>query len=265
MTDDHTTAMNNSGFSHVITRADGLICIFLLIMSAWLVLWIGHDRLTDLSPFTSRNFSGASGNSLLVLFLGWELMLIAMMLPTTIPICSLFSRMTNSRPHRSTLQILLILGYLTPWSLTGIVFILVHQYASHISTSAIYPIRLLIEPTVLLAAGLYQFSPFKYTCLKHCRSRLGMIMRYWQGRQERMQAYRLGVGHGLVCLGCCWLLMLTMSLLSVHHIGWMLLIGTAMALEKSLVHGNMIQKPVGIGLIMWGMILFAYEGYNQYF
>ena len=265
MTDDHATAMNYSNFTRTIIRNDGLTYMFLLIMSAWLVLLIGHGQLTGLSPFSSHYFSRTSEHSLIPLFLGWELMLIAMMLPTTIPICSLFSRMTSARPHRSTLQILLIFGYLTPWSLTGIAFILVYEYASSILTLETYSLRLLVEPTVLVAAGLYQFSPFKYTCLKHCRSRLGMIMRYWQGRQERMQAYRLGVGHGLVCLGCCWLLMLTMSMLGIHHIGWMLLIGTAMALEKFVAHGKMIQKPLGIVLIMWGVILFANGGYNQYF
>ena len=239
-----------------INRKDGMWLIGLVIGLAWLALWLGHHNHSDY-PFMSLSATNPADMSLLVAFSGWELMLVAMMLPTMIPMFSLFSRMIQHRPHRAILRTLLILGYLTPWTLSGLAFIAMFKEAHSIvnQSSAIHPLSWLLGPTILIAAGLYQFSSMKYACLQQCRSPLSFVLKYWQGRNERQEAYRLGIGHGLFCMGCCWLLMLTMSITGLNHLGWMLGFGTAMAIEKNLPKGSLIRKPLGMTLITWGMIL----------
>ena len=87
-----------------------------------------------------------------------------------------------------------------------------------------------------MLAGLYQFTPLKYACLDKCRSPLSFITEHWRGSHERTQAFRLGVHHGLFCIGCCWSLMLLMFAVGVGNLGWMLVLGALMAIEKT-CHG----------------------------
>ena len=239
-----------------IVRKDGIWFIGIVAGLAWIALWLQSH------PHSGQQFIATNNPiTLLMVFVSWELMLLAMMLPTAIPIISLFSHMIQQRPHRTTLQALLVLGYLTPWTLSGLTFIIVYQGLGSFmnSLSTTHRLSWLLGPFILISAGLFQFSSMKYACLKLCRSPLSFIMRYWQGRSDRRESYRLGMAHGWFCLGCCWLLMLTMTLTSVHHLGWMLFLGMAMAIEKNLSKGYLIVKPLGMILIIWGMILMVNE------
>src|SRR5437762_58177 len=75
---------------------------------------------------------------------------------------------------------------------------------------------------ILMIAGVYQFTPLKYRCLEKCRSPLSFVVEHWQGRNERRQAFRLGVDHGVFCVGCCWALMLLMFVVGMSNLAWML-------------------------------------------
>ncbi len=110
--------------------------------------------------------------------------------------------------------------------------------------------------TVALA-GLYQFTPLKYHCLDKCRSPLSFIMEHWHGRHDRAQALRLGVRHGLYCLGCCWSLMLLMFAVGLGSLGWMLVLATVMAIEKNIPWGRWLSAPLGVFLLVWGVALFV--------
>src|SRR5260370_30524926 len=91
----------------------------------------------------------------------------------------------------------------------------------------------IISATTLVVAGIYQFTPLKYQCLEKCRSPLSFITEHWQGHHERVQALWLGIHHGLFCVGCCWSLILLLFSVGVGNIGWMLMLGSAMAIEKN--------------------------------
>jgi predicted metal-binding membrane protein len=104
-------------------------------------------------------------------------------------------------------------------------------------------------------AGLYQFTPLKYQCLDKCRSPLSFIMGHWQGSHEQAQAFRLGVHHGIFCIGCCWSLMLLMFVVGMANIGWMLALGIVMAVEKNMPWGRRLSAPLGAVLLGWGLIL----------
>jgi predicted metal-binding membrane protein len=107
----------------------------------------------------------------------------------------------------------------------------------------------------LIAAGVYQFTPLKYYCLDKCRSPLNFIMGHWNGRDAARQALALGVHHGLFCVGCCWSLMLLMFAVGAGSLGWMLVLGVVMAAEKNLPWGRRLSAPLGVTLLIWGIVM----------
>ena len=113
----------------------------------------------------------------------------------------------------------------------------------------------LIPPSLLLAAGLFQFSPLKYACLQQCRSPIGFLIQHWSGGRRPLRAFSVGARHGVFCVGCCWGLMLLMLGVGGIHLGWMLTLGAIMFIEKAVEWGRWITAPVGGVLALWGLAL----------
>lgn len=232
--------------------------IVLLIGAAWLSLvligaspyagYLSHRQFSDhVLPFSL----------LLAIFVPlWTLMIVAMMLPTSLPLVTAFRGIVRRRSDASKLLVLLVLGYLIIWGLFGaLVFLLdrvLHDLIDHR--------RLLAANAGLLAvgivflAGIYQFTPLKDRCLQKCRSPLSFAMQYWR-KGSRMDALRLGLHHGLFCVGCCWTLMLLMFAVGGVNLGWMLALGAVMAAEKSAPWGRRLVTPVGVMLILFAIAL----------
>jgi predicted metal-binding membrane protein len=240
-----------------------LIVAISLIALAWLSLliwgmspydrYLSHDAL-DLIQFGRNGY-------LIGVFVGaWTLMIIAMMLPTSLPLIYLFRSMVRQRVDRNRLIGLLLMGYLFVWMLVG-VFIHVADLGMHQLVDANPTLTAnswLITAGVFGIAGLYQFSALKYHCLDKCRSPLSFVGSYWRGRDEWRSSFALGVHHGIFCVGCCWSLMLAMFAVGLANIGWMLLLAVVMGAEKNLSWGRSLSRPLGFGLmIMGGMIVTA--------
>lgn len=251
-------------------RRPFLAVMVALIALAWLVLWVwgqspygrflSHEELGGVD----LNVWGGYPALALVFVAGWTLMTIAMMLPTSLPLVTLFRALVHRRPDRLRLVTLLITGYLSIWVLFGFVVHLGDQ-ALHVlvEQSAWLEVNAwLLGAAPLLVAGVYQFSPLKYRCLDACRSPLSFVMEHWRGKQERQQAFALGVHHGLFCLGCCWSLMLLMFAVGVGNIGWMLALGIVMAVEKNLPWGRRLSTPLGVLLVAWGLTVIV-VGWSQ--
>jgi predicted metal-binding membrane protein len=190
---------------------------------------------------------------------GWLLMLSAMMLPTALPVLLLLRRMTARRPDGARLVALAAAGYLAAWSGFAV--------AAHAADLAVVagarasPWVTMngwaVGAAVLAAAGLFQFSQLKRRCLDRCRSPLGEVTAHWTGRRPTREAWRLGLAHGIFCVGCCWALMLLMFVVGTGNVGWMLLLGLAAAAEKNLPSGRRLSTPLGLGLILWSAVLVA--------
>ena len=231
-----------------------------LVGSAWCALWIwgrspygrylGHEQLGEIG----------AGSLLLPISLylvGWTLMTVAMMLPTTLPLLEIFRRLTAQRRDRSLLLALVITGYLAVWMGFGI--------AAHGADWSLHEIversswleanAWLIGAATLLLAGAFQFSRLKYRCLDKCRAPLSFVTEYWRGRDERRNAFLLGIHHGLFCVGCCWAMMLLMFAVGVGNVAWMLALGAVMAAEKNLPWGRKLSAPLGVVLIGWGGVI----------
>lgn len=180
--------------------------------------------------------------------LAWLLMLVAMMLPTTLPLFEALARLSAQRADRGRLLLLLGLGYVAVWTIFGL---LAHGLQDQLlATSLALRQGRLVGAATLALAGAFQFSQLKYQCLEQCRTPLSFVIRHWRGRRPRWQAFRLGAHHGLFCIGCCWALMLTMFVVGMGHLGWMLLLAVAMAVEKNTSWGRRLSTPLGLALLL---------------
>ena len=221
---------------------------------AWLALvvwgqspyrrYLDHDGLAEIRV-------GADLALLALYVAGWVVMTIAMMLPTSLPLIGLFHRMTAMRSGSARLVGLLVGGYLIAWTGFGVIAYLLdlglHRLVVRLPLLEQH--EWVIGASVLLVAGLYQFTPLKHRCLDACRSPRGFIMSRWHGGHPQWQAFRLGVAHGVFCVGCCWTLMLVLFLVGMGSVFWMLLLSGVMAIEKNLPSGRQLSAPFGLSLI----------------
>lgn len=228
-----------------------------LILAAWAVLagwagspyagWLDHGKLGESGPSPPL--------ALVVFIVGWTLMTIAMMLPSTLPLLNLFRRIVSQRSDGSHLIRLVLAGYLTIWAYAGAVAYLGDRvlHAAVDGIPALSAAAPGIGAGILMLAGVYQFTPLKTLCLDKCRSPLSFIAEHWRGGQASWQAFRLGMHHGLFCVGCCWTLMLLMFAIGGLNLGWMLILGAVMGAERATRWGRQITRPLGAGLIVIGL------------
>lgn len=146
-------------------------------------------------------------------------------------------------------------GYFFIWTLFGVVAYLIGaiitQGAMHSDTfSRVLP---LAGGLALCAAGIYQLTPWKSACLRHCRDPLTLISRHL--RQGRFGALRVGIYHGAFCAACCWALMLIQLVLGVMNLTVMATVAVVIALEKLFPRGESVARAVGLAAIVAGVIM----------
>ncbi len=183
--------------------------------------------------------------------LAWVLMIAAMMLPTTYPVLALFRRLVAGRPDAAALTMLVVLGFFVAWFAFGLV---AHGADSALRWAATDVPALsthawAIGAAVLAGAGLFQFSALKYRCLEQCHTPFAFVAARWHGVAPRREAWRLGLDHGIFCVGCCWALMLLMFVVGMGNLGLMLALAAVMAAEKNLPWGRRLRTPLGLALL----------------
>ena len=153
---------------------------------------------------------------------------------------------------------LVIVGYIGTWLVFGIlIFIQIKILSLFISTKPVLSrYSWTFAPLVIIGAGLFQFSSLKYKCLDKCRSPFGFVMEHWQGTRDKWNSLKLGIDHGIFCIGCCWALMLLMFVVGYGSLFWMLILALVMGVEKNASWGRKISKPVGICLLLLGLSIF---------
>ena len=201
----------------------------------------------------------APGPFLLLFVIGWMLMTMAMMLPTSVPLLTVFHTIAGRRDDRALLVLLVVVGYLVVWAIFGVV---VHLGSLGLgwclgTSPRVAAQAWAMSGLTVLVAGAFQFTTLKYRCLDKCRSPLSFVIEHWRGRDNRWQAFRLGAHHGAFCVGCCWALMLLMFVVSVGNLGWMLVLAAVMALEKNVPWGRRMSAPVGVVLVVCGSVMLA--------
>jgi predicted metal-binding membrane protein len=193
---------------------------------------------------------------LLLLLVSWLVMIVAMMLPSSLPLIRLFSKISQqqSQEEGSPLLVVFISAYATVW--TGFALLnCVSAFGLHYLVDSLAWISerpWLLSGMTLLIAGAFQFSGLKEHCLKSCRHPLSFLTHHYQ--RGLKATWNLGIRHGLYCLGCCWALMLVMFAVGEDHLALMLVLTSVMVVEKTSRWGYVLVPVVGIGLLVWGSI-----------
>jgi predicted metal-binding membrane protein len=236
-----------------------------MVLLAWYALWLwGNSPYGHLLLHGSAHLGEApvSPTVFMAMFVGgWTLMTVAMMLPTSLPLIVLFQRMVRGHRSAAWLVTVLLCGYLVAWAMCGVVLQLANwTLRSGLARVAWFAAAPWIAgAAILTVAGLYQFSSLKYACLDKCRSPLSFLTSRWRGGNESRQALRIGIEHGLFCVGCCWSLMLLMFVVETASLVWMLLLGVVMALEKNVRWGRRLSAPLG-GFLLLTAVAVAVNG-----
>jgi predicted metal-binding membrane protein len=219
-----------------------------LVGVAWLSLWLWAS--SPYGALLAHNGHAGNGWAVYAPVAGWLLMLVAMMLPTSLPLLALFHSFVRKRPNATRLTAFVVGGYFLIWALAGLVL----HSADHLVQAALTESSWagghawIFGTAIVGTAGVYQFTGLKRRCLEKCRSPLSFVMQHWHGERGEEDALKLGIHHGLFCIGCCWTLMLLMFLVSIGSLGWMLVLAAVMATEKNLPWGRRLSAPLGVVL-----------------
>jgi len=195
-----------------------------------------------------------SGDILLT-FLMWAVMMVAMMTPSAIPMILTYASLNRRRYANETpffAVAVFLLGYLIVWlSFSGVATFV--QWGFH-SATLLSPETIGVTPllggVLLILAGVYQFTPLKQVCLSNCRTPLGFLVTEW--REGLGGALIMGLRHGIYCVGCCWLLMTLLFVAGVMNLLWVALIAGYVLVEKVAPAGQWVSRAIGLLTIGWG-------------
>jgi predicted metal-binding membrane protein len=226
----------------------GLIALlFVLAALAW---WFTVDRM--------RGMDNGPGTDLGTLgwFLGiWLVMMAAMMFPSVSPTVALYAQMTKKRSPVAPL--VFACGYLLTWTAAGLLAFGISEVGGRVfgETLAWNRAGRWLAGGILVVAAIYELTPLKEVCLRHCRSPLGFLLGSW--RDGLPGALQMGAKHGAWCVGCCWALMASLFALGVMSIAWMAFVAALIAAEKTLPWGRVVTYGTAAILLTLGVLLAA--------
>ena len=197
-----------------------------------------------------------SAGQLIPLFLMWAEMMVAMMIPSAAPMILTFAAVNRKRREQERPFVptgIFLSGYLVAWTAFS-ALAAVAQWALH-ATALLSPMMVSTSPVLggvlLIAAGVFQWTPLKNSCLTHCRSPLSFLMTDW--REGKAGAFAMGLKHGAYCTGCCWFLMALLFVAGVMNMWWVAVISILVLAEKVMPKGLWLGKIAGIFLAAWGV------------
>ena len=218
------------------------VLLLAIALAAWIVT-VGRMRGMDAGPGTDLGGLGW--------FLGiWLTMTAAMMLPSSALMVLAYARASPTARAGS-----FVFGYLVAWTAYGLAAYVVYRLVEGAGFGWLDWNRggPYVAGAAIAAAGLYQLSPLKQACLRHCRGPLRYIVHGW--REGRSGAARMGLEHGLFCVGCCWGLMLALFALGVMSLFWTALVAAAIFAEKVLPRGERLAAGLALVLVALGLLV----------
>ncbi len=244
-----TTVSSSQTFS--LNRERNAVLLLLLVLAgvAWLLLFL-QPGMDDTMPMNLTMGMAAP------LFIGmWAVMMVAMMFPASAPMILMFAKVHNTRAERGQAFVptwVFVGAYILVWSAAGVV-----AYGAAVAGEALASESSWLSSNagrigggVLIAAGFYQLSPLKRSCLTKCQTPLQFIMTSW--REGYGGAFRMGLDHGLYCLGCCAFLFVILFPLGVMNVGAMIAITAFIFAEKSLPIGKHVMLAGAVALAAYG-------------
>lgn len=247
-------------------------CLALLVVLACLWLWRDHTAMSDweqsMAAMGMKDMEMAGGPMatssapaayLVEAFVMWLIMMVAMMLPSAAPMILLYGKLARSGRQQGGVfaSTTVFAGlYLAVWGGFSAVAALI-QWAL-VRSGVISDMGLAfgdsrVAGALLVAAGLYQLAPLKHACLEKCRSPLSFLM--WLWRPGLAGAARLGLTHGVYCLGCCAMLMALLFVFGVMNLAWVALLAVVVLIEKVVPGGQLIAWLAGVAAIAVGVAM----------
>ncbi len=193
-------------------------------------------------------------------FVMWTVMMVGMMLPSAAPMVMVFATIHRKRGERGESYAptgLFVLGYLIAW--TGFSAAATLTQWGLQAVVLLSPMGIGTSPwlgaSLLIVAGMYQWTPLKFACLAKCRSPLGFLITEW--RDGAHGALLMGLRHGVFCTGCCWALMVLLFVGGVMNLLWVAVIAGFVFVEKMIPAGELVAKLTGVALAgagVWMMV-----------
>ena len=223
-----------------------------VLLGGALVAWIvTYQRMHGMDAGPGTELGG------LAWFVGiWVTMMAAMMLPSVSPMVLVFARISRDRErrgHRFVPTWVFVAGYLIAWAVFGLVVyggyrVLRWAVGGSLAWDGA---GAWVAGGALLVAGIYQLTPLKRVCLRHCRGPMHFILHGW--RDGHVGALRMGIEHGVFCIGCCWGLMLALFALGVMSLVWTAVIAAVIFAEKLLPSGETFARVFAVALVVGGI------------
>ncbi len=245
--------------------------LFVVVSLSWIYVLNGAGMNMSAIEMTRMNFGGGGMGMMMMpavwdlgyaclMFVMWWVMMVAMMLPSAAPMVLLFAAMNRNQKENGNPFVptsFFVSAYLIAWA--GFSLMAVGAQWGLESVDLLSPMlvsaNMVVGGLLLLAAGVYQLTPLKQACLRHCRSPLQFILTRW--RSGSGGAFRMGIEHGTYCVGCCWFLMGLLFFGGIMNLYWIAGLAIYVFLEKSIPVGHWIGHAVGIALIIWGVVVLA--------
>lgn len=227
---------------------------------AMTIAWLFPHRMAG-TPLQS---AGWTSGYWIIMLLMWWVMMIAMMTPSAAPVILLYARATRyaqgtGQLGRSVVPAAAFAGgYLLAWfgfSLFATLLQRELERSGGISAMWMASRNAGLSAAILMLAGVYQLSPWKHTCLNHCRAPAEFLARH--RRPGRLGAVRMGIEHGAFCVGCCWLLMALLFVGGIMNVLWIAVLAIFVLLEKIAPQGRWFARVTGIILVAWGAATLA--------
>jgi predicted metal-binding membrane protein len=195
--------------------------------------------------------TGTMGLSLGAFVAVWAVMMTAMMLPTVTPFAGMYTRTLVAHRTRRTVE--LACGYLLVWALAGVPAYVVAWLAGSLAESRPTAARVMAV-AVFVACGLYQLTTAKERCLARCRSPSGSVLHY-AGYRGRLRDARVGMHHGLFCLGCCWAFMAVLIAVGLMNVAAMVLLTAVVLAEKTWTWGRRLSVVLGVAALVLAVLV----------
>ena len=185
----------------------------------------------------------------------WVAMMAAMMLPAVLPVVRLYARAATA--GNAAPVVIFVAGYLALWSAAGIpAFLAWSRLSGPVRHADPWGGRL--AGVVAVAAGLYQLTPLKAMCLRHCRSPLAFFLRHGKHLDRPAGAFVAGGRHGIFCLGCCWMLMVLLIAFGTMQLAWMLALAVLILLERVVPFGDRLSQVTAVIFVLLGVLLLVH-------
>ena len=209
------------------------------------------DGMPSMDPMPGMSMR-LSVMSLSAFIVAWLAMMTAMMFPAILPVVKLYGRAATA--GRVAPLPFFVAGYIVVWTSLGLpAYVAWRALMDPIAEAQPWAGRL--AGGVLVAAAVWQLTPLKSVCLRHCRSPMSFFLRFGGAIERPAGALRMGAAHGAYCVGCCWALMAILVSVGTMNLFWMIALSALILLEKNAPQGERIARVAAVAFAVLGAVL----------